>query len=151
MNQILLVKVFFNKFKNPLLDYDWLLGEKNMAKEEISQQLQDQLSRLQQVQNQMQIIQQQKNQVEQRLKEVEEALDELGKTSDSTPIYKSVGSVLIRADGKSKIIEELTSTKESLDIRKNSLFKQEGQTREKINELQSKVQNALNLSGSSNA
>ena len=59
--------------------------------------------------------------------------------------------MLIRTDGKSKIIEELTSTKESLDIRKNSLFKQEGQTREKMNELQSKVQNALSLSGDSNA
>ena len=134
-----------------MLDYDWFLGERNMAKEEISQQLQDQLSRLQQIQNQLQIIQQQKRQVEQRLKEIEEALEELEVTSDSAPIYKSVGSVLIRTDGKSKIIEELTSTKESLDIRKNSLFKQKGQTREKMNELQSKVQNALSLSGDSNA
>ncbi len=122
-----------------------------MTKEEMSQQLQDQLGRLQQIQNQLQMIQQQKNQIEQRLKEVEEALEELEETSDTTPIYKSVGSVLIKTEGKTKIINELTSTKESLDLRKNSLFKQEGQTREKLNELQSKVQNSLSMSAASNA
>lgn len=112
----------------------------------MSQQLQDQMSRLQQLQNQLQIIQQQRLQVEQRLKEVNDALEELENASEETPIYKSVGSVLIKAEGKKKIIDELTSNKESLDIRQNSLNKQEGQTREKINELQSKVQNALSMS-----
>jgi len=122
-----------------------------MAKGEMSQQLQDQMGRLQQLQNQLQVIQQQRSQVEQRLKEVEEALEELEDATDKTPIYKSVGSVLIKAEGKTKIIEELSSNKESLDIRKNSLNKQEGQTREKINELQSKVQNALSMSSEANA
>ncbi len=122
-----------------------------MTKGEMSQQLQDQLGRLQQLQNQLQIIQQQRSQVEQRLKEVNEALEELENTSEKTPIYKSVGSVLIKADGKAKIVDELTTNKESLDIRKNSLNKQEGETREKLNELQSKVQNALSISGGANA
>jgi prefoldin beta subunit len=122
-----------------------------MTKGEMSQQLQDQMGRLQQLQNQLQVIQQQRIQVDQRLKEVEEALEELGNVSDKTTIFKSVGSVLIKADGKTKIVEELTSNKESLDLRKNSLSKQEGQTREKINELQSKVQNAMSLSSGENA
>lgn len=122
-----------------------------MAKGEMSQQLQDQMGRLQQLQNQLQVIQQQRQQVEQRLKEVEEALEELDNATDKTPIYKSVGSVLIKAEGKNKIVEELNSNKESLDLRKKSLTKQEGQTREKINELQSKVQNALSMSGGANA
>jgi prefoldin beta subunit len=122
-----------------------------MAKGEMSQQLQDQMGRLQQLQNQLQIIQQQRSQVEQRLKEINEALEELENATDKTPIYKSVGSVLIKADGKAKVVKELTSNKESLDIRQNSLNKQEGQTREKINELQSKVQNALSMSSGENA
>ncbi len=141
----------FNRFKNPWFHYGWLLGDKIMTKGEMSQQLQDQLGRLQQLQNQLQIIQQQRSQVEQRLKEVNEALEELENTSDKTPIYKSVGSVLIKADGKENIVKELTTNKESLDIRKNSLNKQEGETREKLNELQSKVQNALSISGGANA
>jgi prefoldin beta subunit len=141
----------FNRFKNPWFYYGWRLGGNIMAKGEMSQQLQDQINRLQQLQNQLQVIQQQRSQVDQRLKEINEALEELENATDKTPIYKSVGSVLIKAEGKKKIVEELTSNKESLDIRQNSLNKQEGQTRERINELQSKVQNALSMSNGENA
>jgi len=118
-----------------------------MAEERMSQQMQDQINRLQQLRTQLQLITQQNQQIEIRLKEVEEALEELDKTNAKAPIYKSVGSVLIKANGKSEVIKELKSTKESLDLRKSTLIKQEGRTREKLNELQSKLQNAINLSG----
>jgi prefoldin beta subunit len=118
-----------------------------MAEEEMSQQLQDQINRLQQLRTQLQMITQQYQQVELRLKETEEALEELDKIDSKSPIYKSVGSILIKAKGKSEVIKELKSTKESLDLRKNTLNKQEGRTREKLNEVQSKVQNAIKLSG----
>jgi len=118
-----------------------------MAEEGMSQQLQDQINRLQQLRTQLQMITQQNQQVELRLREVEEALEELDKTDAKAPIYKNVGSVLIKAKGKSEVTKELKSTKESLDLRKSTLNKQEGRTREKLNELQSKVQNSINLSG----
>ncbi|MEA3457658.1 MAG: prefoldin subunit beta [Candidatus Thermoplasmatota archaeon] len=118
-----------------------------MAEEGMSQQLQDQVNRLQQLRTQLQMITQQNQQVELRLREVEEALEELDKTDAKAPIYKNVGSVLIKAKGKSEVTKELKSTKESLDLRKSTLNKQEGRTREKLNELQSKVQNSINLSG----
>ena len=57
-----------------------------------------------------------------------------------------MGSVLIKAKGKGEVIKEMKSMKESLDLRKSTLNKQEGRTREKLNELQSKVQNAIKLS-----
>jgi len=97
------------------------------------------------------MIQQQRYQVDTRLREIDEALDELEKATDKTPIYKSVGSILIKADGKEIVVSELKSNKESLNIRKNTLNKQEGQTREKLTELQSKVQNSLKLSSGRNA
>ena len=118
-----------------------------MAEEGMSQQLQDQINRLQQLRTQLQMITQQNQQVELRLREIEEALEELDKTDAKAPIYKNVGSVLIKAKGKSEVTKELKSTKESLDLRKSTLTKQEGRTREKLNELQSKVQNSINLSG----
>ena len=120
-----------------------------MAEEEISPQLRDQINRLQQMRTQLQMIVQQRQQVELRLKEIEEALDELDKTDDKTPIYKSVGAILIKTKGKGEITKELKSNKESLELRKNTLEKQEGRTKEKLNELQSKVQNALSMPGSS--
>ena len=117
-----------------------------MAEEEMSKQLQDQVNRLQQLRLQLQMLMQQRQQVELRLKEVEEALDELDKTDTKTPVYKSVGSILIKTKGKNDVIKELKSNKESLKLRKTTLDKQEGRTKEKLNELQSKVQNSINLS-----
>ncbi len=126
--------------------YYWKLVNDFMAEEDMSQQLQDQINRLQQLRTQLQMITQQNQQVELRLKETEEALEELDKTDSKSPIYKSVGSVLIKAKGKGEVIKEMKSMKESLDLRKSTLNKQEGRTREKLNELQSKVQNAIKLS-----
>ncbi len=118
-----------------------------MADVEMSKQLQDQINRLQQMRNQLQMIMQQKQQVEMNLRETEEALEEIDKTGEKTPIYKSVGAVLIKTKGKKDILKQLKSDKESLELRKNTLHKQEGRTKEKLNELQSKVQNALNVPG----
>ena len=120
-----------------------------MADEEMSKQLQDQINRLQQMRMQLQMIMQQRQQVDLRLKEIDEALEELNKTDAKTPIYKSIGSLLIKTKGKSDIVKELKSNKESLDLRKSSLDQQEGRTKEKLNELQSKVQNSLGGSGES--
>ena len=118
-------------------------GEKYMTDVKMSKQLQDQIARLQQMRNQLQMLMQQRQQIEIRLKEVEEAVTEIEKTDDDTPIFKSVGSVLIKTKGKKNILKELKSDQESLELRKNTLTKQEGATKEKLNELQSKVQNAL--------
>jgi len=116
-----------------------------MPEEEMPKQLQDQINRLQQLRTQFQMIVQQRQQVELKLKETQETLEELEKTDTKTPIYRSIGSVLIKSKGKNEIIKELKSNKESLDLRKNTLEKQEGRIREKLNELQSKVQNALKI------
>jgi prefoldin beta subunit len=114
-----------------------------MAEEEMSKQLQDQINRLQQMRMQLQMIMQQRQQVDLRLKEIEEALEELEKTDSKTSIYKSVGALLIKTKGKSEVTKELKSNKESLELRKNTLEQQEGRTKEKLTELQSKVQNSF--------
>ena len=147
----MLDRQFFVFFKTILLISKYFITEnrecKVMAEEEMSQQITDQINRLQQMRMQLQMITQQRQQVEMRLKETEDALEELEKADAKTPIYKSVGAVLIKTKGKSEITKELKSNKESLDLRKTTLEKQEGRTKEKLNELQSKVQNALNLGG----
>ena len=78
-----------------------------------------------------------------QLKETEEALKELEKTDAGTPIYKSIGAILIKTKTKNDIKKELMSSKESLELRKTTLEKQEGRSQEKLNELQSKIQNGL--------
>jgi len=117
-----------------------------MVENEMSPQLQDQITRLQQLRSQVQMIIQQRQQIELKLREVNEALEELEKIDEKTPLYKSIGSLLIKAKGKGEIQKQLKADKESFELRKSTLEKQEGRSREKLNELQSKVQNALNLS-----
>jgi len=118
-----------------------------MPGEELPPQLQDQINRLQQARTQLQIIAQQRQQVDLQLKEIEEALKEIDASSEKTPIYKSIGAILVKTKGKNEVKKELTTTKESLELRKTTLEKQEGRSREKLNELQSKVENALKVSG----
>ena len=84
-----------------------------------------------------------------QLKDTEEALKEIESATEKTPIYKSVGAILIKTKGKSEIKKELSTNKESLELRKTTLEKQEGRTKEKLLELQSKVENALKLAGKS--
>jgi prefoldin beta subunit len=120
-----------------------------MADVEMSKQLQDQINRLQQTRMQLQMIMQQRQQIELRLRDIEEALTELEKTDDKTSIYKSVGALLIKTKGKTEITKELKENKESLDLRKTTLDKQEGQAKEKLNELQTKVQDAISASNES--
>jgi prefoldin beta subunit len=116
-----------------------------MTEEEIPKQVQDQINRLQQMRVQQQMIMQQRQQVELRLKEIEEALEELNNTDSKTPIYKNVGSLLIKTKGKSEVVKELKANKDSLELRKSTLEKQDNRTREKLNELQNKVQSSLNV------
>lgn len=106
-------------------------------------QLQDQLARLQQMRIQLQMIMQQRQQVDLRLKEIDEALGELDKTDEKTPIYKSVGAILIKTKGKDDVVKDLKSNKEAMELRKTTLEKQEGRTKEKLSELQGKVETAL--------
>ena len=119
-----------------------------MANVEMSKQLQDQINRLQQMRMQLQMIMQQRQQLDLRLKEIEEALTEVEKSDSKTTIYKSIGSLLIKSKGKTEVVKELKQNKESIELRKSTLDKQEGSTKEKLTELQSKVQNSLNISDS---
>jgi prefoldin beta subunit len=85
-------------------------------------------------------IKQQSSDVLKRIKEIEAV-------TEKTPIYKSIGTLLIKTKGKNDIKKELTTTKESLELRKTTVEKQEGRSREKLIELQSKVESSLKLAG----
>lgn len=117
-----------------------------MAEElKIPPQLQDQIARLQQLRAQLQMIVQQRQQVESKLREVEQAIDALEKAGEDTPIYRSIGSLLIKAEGKEQVLNDLKEDKETLELRKNALNKQEGKLKEKLVEMESKIENALKL------
>jgi prefoldin beta subunit len=111
--------------------------------EEISAQLQNKIQQFQHMQQQIQVLSSQKFQLEAQLRETERALEELTKLSGETPIYKSVGSLLVRAEDKEGVKKELNEKKETIDIRIKAMDRQEKQLVEKYQELQQELSAAI--------
>jgi len=105
-------------------------------------QLQEQLVRLQQMQQTLQSVASQKQQLELELNETDKALSELDRSTDETPVYKSVGSILVKSN-KQTLIGELKERKDLLTTRVTVLGKQEERTRERLKEMQEKLQERL--------
>jgi len=104
--------------------------------------VQERLLRLQQLQQTLQSVVTQKQQLELELTETEQALTELAKLDENAVIYKSIGSLLVKAD-KTKVTAELTERKELLNTRVSVLGKQEERLRTQAKDLQSRLQKDL--------
>ncbi len=109
---------------------------------ELPPQVQEQLVRLQQLQQTLQSVVAQKQQLELELNETDKALSELEKSTDDTPVYKSVGSILVKSN-RQTLLAELKDRKELLTTRVTVLGKQEERTRERLKEVQEKLQERL--------
>jgi prefoldin beta subunit len=105
-------------------------------------QVQERFLRLQQLQQTLQSVLAQKQQVNMEQTEVEQTLTELQKTADDAVIYKSAGSLLVKAE-KAKITEELVERKELLNTRNMVLARQEERLRSQVKEVQTKLQEDL--------
>ncbi len=119
--------------------------------EEISRlppQVQERLLRLQQLQQTLQSVLAQKQQVELELTEIGQATTEVEKLTDDAVIYKSAGSLMVRAE-KTKTTTELNERKDLLNTRVTILTKQEERLRSQLKDLQTKLQQDLNLTSSS--
>jgi len=116
--------------------------------EQLPPQIQEDLVRLQQLQQTLQVVVTQKQQLELELGETEKALSELEKVADIVPVYKSVGSILLRSD-RQGLINELKEKKELINTRVTVLTKQEERTRDRLKELQDRLQQRLKTSGAS--
>jgi prefoldin beta subunit len=109
---------------------------------ELPPQVQEELIRLQQLQQTLQAVVSQKQQLEMDMTETDRALTEIEKVTGETPVYKSVGSILIKAD-KEALLAELKERKELLNTRVTVLGRQEERTRERIKDIQQKLQDKL--------
>lgn len=98
--------------------------------------------RLQELQRTLQKVVEAKTQLELELAETNRALEELEKMADDALVYKSVGALLIKTD-KKIVLTELNERKELVNTRITVLTKQEERSRQKVKELQEKVQAGL--------
>lgn len=114
---------------------------------EIPQKLQNQIAQYQQLQQQLQLVMAQRNQYSLQLEEVERAIDELGKARAETPVYRNVGSLLIKVEKLDELKKELAESKDTLGIKVKSMERQENHLKERFNALRTELQSALKGAG----
>jgi prefoldin beta subunit len=106
--------------------------------------VQNQLNQLQQAEDQIRVVSSAKQQLEIKLDETIRALKELENVSEG--IYRSIGSLMIPAQ-KDKLVAELDEDRESLEVKTQSLGKQESRLRDRIQSLQQQIQESLRSAG----
>ncbi len=118
-----------------------------MSEVELPPQIQEQLQRLQQMQQTLQAVSTQKQRLETELNEAERAIEELEKSTEDAPVFKMVGSILVKSN-KEKLLSDLKEKKEILNTRRTILGKQEERARNRVKEMQEKLQEKLKPPGS---
>jgi len=108
--------------------------------------VQQRLMRYQQLQQTLQAISVRKQQLSLELMEVENALKALNEIDDETPVYKSVGTLLIRAE-KAKLVQELEDKKTVIKLHLERLETQEKRAQEELKNLEAKLRRDLGGSG----
>lgn len=108
----------------------------------IPPQVQALLGQLESYQQQLQLVIQQKQRIQVELNDAKKALEEIEKVEEETPIYKTVGTLIVRAT-KAKALEELKEKVETLEVRLRALERQEQKLNEKIKELTQQIQSSL--------
>ncbi|USG99773.1 prefoldin subunit beta [Thermococcus argininiproducens] len=108
----------------------------------IPPQVQALLGQLESYQQQIQLVIQQKQRIQVELNDARKALEEIEKSEDESPIYKTVGTLIVRST-KSKALGELNEKIETLEVRLKALERQEQKLNEKIKELTQQIQSAL--------
>src|SRR3990172_8377522 len=110
--------------------------------QELPPQVKNQLAQMQQIQQQAQAIITQKNQVEITLKETELALEELEKLDTDAVVYRAIGDLLIKTE-REKTKEFLKEKKDTLDLRLQTLARQEERVQKRFQQLQEQLKQAI--------
>jgi len=105
--------------------------------------MQQELAQFEQLRQQLQLISNQRVNLEARVKELENTLEELNNIGESTQIFRSVGSLFVKAESKEEVIEKLKEEKDTAEIRVKTVTKQEDQLKTRYTELQQKLQDSL--------
>lgn len=109
---------------------------------ELPPQIQNQLAQLQQTQQQAQALAAQKNQVEVTLKETDLAYEELEKLDTDAVVYRTIGDLFVKSE-RDKTLEYLKEKKDTLDLRLQTLTRQEERIEKRFKQLQEQLQQAV--------
>ena len=109
---------------------------------EIPENIQQQLNQFQQLQQQAQAVTMQIQNVEVQIQETEKALEELKKTDESTEVFKQAGTLLIKVE-YADALADMEDKLETLQLRKQTMSRQEERVMKKLEEMQATIQTAM--------
>ena len=109
-----------------------------------SKETENKIAQLQMLEQNIQNFILQKQTFQSQLMEVDNALEELEKSNGQT--YKIVGGIMV-ASNKEELKSGLKNKKEVLDLRIQTIEKQENQLKDKASKMQSEVLSQLNVEG----
>ena len=109
---------------------------------EIPENIQHQLNQFQQLQQQAQAVTMQIQNVEVQIQETEKALEELKNTDESTEVFKQAGTLLIKVE-YADALAEMDDKLETLNLRKQTMARQEERVMKKLEEMQATIQTAM--------
>jgi prefoldin beta subunit len=115
---------------------------------DLSPKVQNQIAQFQQLQQQLQAVLNQKYQMDAQVKEMQRTTEELGKAPEDVVIYKSVGSLMIKAENKESVLKEIEEDKETMEIRVKTLERQEKSLKDRYQVLQDQLNKALSAGAS---
>ena len=113
---------------------------------EKKEDLQSLIIQFQQLQEQFESVATTRTQMELQLRETENAYQEVEKIDEKAPLYKAVGGLMVRAKSKMDVLKELVEKKESLQVRVESLKKQEKSIEEMLKKLSTEIQEKIRMS-----
>lgn len=90
---------------------------------------------------------QQRLQMDLKLRETSRTLEEVQKLPEESTLYRPIGGLLVRAKGRKEVEDLLTEEKETLEIRVKALERQENHLKERYNEMQKQLSEALQAAG----
>jgi prefoldin beta subunit len=106
---------------------------------DVSGDMQEKVTKLSMIEQQMGSFLSQKQAFQAQLMELESALEEIDK---SEKVYRIIGNVMVSSD-KSSLKSDLSSKRETAELRLKSVEKQEEKLRQKAAELQEEVLNSI--------
>ncbi len=101
-------------------------------------ELENKLARYQTVQNQYNRILQERVAVETEINEINRVLELLREAGEEAPVYRLMGSILVKVD-RQKLITELNDRKEILELRLQKLKKQEEELKKQLDNLAKEI------------
>lgn len=109
--------------------------------------LQNEIRQYQRLQQDLAQVSQQRVQIELKLRETSHTLEELKTVPDDAVLYRPIGNLLVKAQGKKEVVDLLTDDKETLEVRVKALERNENQLKERYTTMTKELSDALQAAG----